>query len=248
MQTKNRTGDKVVISGDYQHRALYHGKMLQRTWHRLKLTAAVSLANCNKKSTILDVGCGSGTLLPFIDNHMASYHGIDGNKDAIIFCEQQYVGNNISFQQMQFDDLSMLPTNHYSTIFFLESIEHITRMQGLHVLQQFHHLLKDDGVCIISTPNKRSMWPMIEKILDACHLTPRLAGDQHEILYSIKNLKSIAAATNFEIEKVSAMNGLAPWFSFLGSAATDALHQWEMKQTGWPGNLILLALRKKATI
>lgn len=239
----NRKGDKVVIPGAYQYNAVHSGNTFQRNWHILKLQAAAQLAEITSEDTLLDVGCGSGILLSFLP-HVKSYTGLDANSTAIAFAQKTYPSLNNSFRLFQVDDLHLLESGSYSKIFFLETIEHITEEQGLNTLRQFYRLLKPGGICIISTPNRKSLWPAIEWMLDFFRLTPRMKEEQHEKLYSINELKAVVSQSGLQVKNIKTMNGIAPWLSFLGKKNTQAIHHWEMKNKWFPGSLILMALEK----
>ncbi len=246
MDETKRKGDKVKIAGSYQYDAIHRGNVFQRNWHKLKLQAAAGLANIGTSSTIIDLGCGSGILTAFLPTNFRTYTGLDANEDAIDFANNTYSNTKISFRLFQLDDLRELDTETFSTVFFLETIEHITGQQGLDTLIQLHRLMEKGGRCIITTPNRRSLWPMIEWLLDFLRLTPRLKDEQHEKLYSRNELAAIAIAAGFSIHSMKTVNGLAPWLSFLGPRITWSIHRWEMANDWLPGSLIVLSLEKTA--
>jgi hypothetical protein len=53
------------VAGDYQYRALYSGRSMQRFWHQGKLHLIDLLIRPHMKtgSRLLEIGCGSGNLL-----------------------------------------------------------------------------------------------------------------------------------------------------------------------------------------
>ena len=245
MEEIKRKGDKVKIAGSYQYDAVHSGNTFQRNWHMLKLQTAVTMAALKEKENMLDVGCGSGILVSFLPKKNNSYLGLDANEDAIDFAKKMYANNSTFFQLFQVDDLFKMQIQTFSRIFFLETIEHITYEQGIKTLQHFYGLLQPGGLCIISTPNRKSMWPAIEWLLDFFRLTPRLKNEQHEKLYSVKELKEIAYRSGFIINDLKTINGLAPWFSFFGKKITQIIHDWEMRNNWFAGSLIVIALQKK---
>ena len=239
-----RKGDKVAIAGNYQYHALTKGHFTQRWWHKLRLSTAVQLAGANTFSHVLDVGSGSGTLLLFLPETYRHYTGIDANAAAVAFCRNRFGTAKNKFIQATFDELTQLPSNAFSHIFLLEAIEHITTKQGIFVLTEAGRLLQPNGKLIITTPNRKSCWPLIEKALDLLKLTPRLEGDQHEHLYSIAELKQLANQTGFTTEKMVTSHFLAPWLGFTGSRITRAVHAMEVNFNWIPGNLITAVFSK----
>lgn len=245
MTATKRSGDKIFISGDYQDRALHNGIVFQRAWHRLKLLAATQSLAGTLSPTILDIGCGSGTLLQFVPQGCQSYTGVDVNDAAIQYCRERYPAPENQFRLLEFDEIGQLAGEQFTHIFFLESIEHIAKEQGLQLLKNAKPLLATNGVFVLTTPNRKSAWPFIEKMLDFFRLTPTLANEQHEHLYSMAELTSLATEAGFSVKKAFTMNGIAPWLSFLGTAITNTIHRWESKQHWLPGSIIVMELAPK---
>ncbi len=244
MAEKNyRTGDKISIAGNYQHNAIHHGNIVQRWWHRLKLETAVQLANVPAHSKVLDIGSGSGVLTELLPPTVA-YTGIDSNQEALDFAADQYGNPNFRFLNRQIDDLNQMDSNCFDAIFFLETIEHIHPEQANKTLGAIKQLLVADGCCIISTPNRKSAWPLIERMMDLLKVAPTLDGEQHEHLFTIKELLQMVHAHGLEADVVKTCNGLAPWLAWLGAAATQKIHRWELRNSWFPGSLIVLRIRK----
>ncbi len=106
------------------------------------------------KSVVLngmDVFCGNGYGSFLISNNTNSILiSIDGSKDAIECAKQYYSNNNISYKNelFPFD----IKENHYDFIVSLESVEHVEDDKLF--LKNLHDALKNNGILIISTPNK----------------------------------------------------------------------------------------------
>jgi 2-polyprenyl-3-methyl-5-hydroxy-6-metoxy-1,4-benzoquinol methylase len=245
MADTKRSGDKIFIEGDYQQRALHQGIIFQRTWHRLKLLAATQSLAGTQEPVILDIGCGSGTLLQFVPPEYKSYTGVDINKAAIEYCTKHYPSPQNSFRLLEFDAIGQLYPEQFTHIFFLESIEHITKEQGLRLLKNVIPLLAPNGIMVLTTPNRKSAWPFIEKALDFFRLTPTLANDQHEHLYSMTELAALAEEAGFGVKEAYTINGIAPWLSFLGRDITNAIHRWESRQHWLPGSIMVMELLPK---
>lgn len=244
MAEKNyRTGDKISIAGNYQHNALHNGPVIQRWWHKLKLQTAVQLANIPASGKVLDIGCGSGVLTELLLPGIR-YTGVDSNQEALNFATGHYRHPNSRFLHMQIDDLHQLGSNCFDSVFFLETIEHIHPEQAAETLGAIKDLLITGGCCMITTPNRKSAWPLIERIMDLFKVVPTLGGKQHEHLFSKKELVEMVHRYGLTTDVVKTSNGLAPWLSWLGSAATNSIHDWEMRNDWFPGSLIVLRIRK----
>lgn len=243
-ETKYRTGDKIAITGSYQHRALHEGNTVQRWWHRLKLQTAADMAALSTGSRVLDIGCGSGIITEFLPQAIA-YTGVDSNPDALSFARAQYPQPHLQFLYWQIDDIHQMNADAYAAIFFLETIEHIHPEQAKKTMMAIKELLAKNGCCIITTPNRKSAWPLIEKLMDFFRLAPKLGGEQHEHLFTKKELVAMANVCGLQVSSVKTFNGIAPWLSWLGAGITLKIHKWELRNNWFPGSLIAMRLQVK---
>ena len=246
--TDKRAGDRIPIPGDYQYKAFHTGSPLQRAWHRFKLLSAIKNLNIRPGQHILDAGCGSGMLSALIgqDNPEVTITGLDGNKDAIAFCRSQWnTLPNLHFEAGPIDDLSFFPDGTFHSIAFLEVIEHITEQQAIQVLRGFSRMLKEGGRLVISTPNRKSAWPLIEYTIDRLRLAPRLKHDQHEHLYSGQQLEGIATKAGLLPIKKQRINFIAPWLATFSQNLALRTHLWEERQNWTPGALLLYTFIKQ---
>src|SRR6185369_6112929 len=160
-----RRGDRIAIAGDYQYRAVTQGPAVQRFWHRCKLLAIDRHLPARSGDRILDLGCGSGV----VANHLASAGGrvtaIDGNVEAIRFASTQFRLPNLEFRAGLLEDL-VLPAESFDRVYCLEVVEHLYQHQIHELLAKVLWLLRPGGRLLLTTPNYRSPWPLIEKALD----------------------------------------------------------------------------------
>jgi ubiquinone/menaquinone biosynthesis C-methylase UbiE len=243
----HRTGDKIIIGGDYQYNAYYKGSVPQRFWHKFKISAAMTNLALRPGKNILDAGCGSGMLSAFIakDDPAIQVTGLDGNAEAIRFCRQQWKDlPNLRFIQGMIDQLGQFADASMDGVAFLEVIEHITEKQADYVLSEFYRILKQDGVLVISTPNRKSLWPLLEYIMDLFHLAPRLKDAQHEKLYSEGELTNIAYRNGLTPLKLQRINFIAPWIASFSAKLAHKAHNWETRHNRLPGSLLFHTYRK----
>lgn len=242
-----RTGDKITIAGDYQYKAFFTGPAPQRFWHRCKIAEAIGHTSVAPGQSVLDAGCGSGMLTSMVAgaNPLVRVTGLDGNPEAIRFCRIQWGHlENARFIEGYIDELTQWPDAGTDAIAFLEVLEHITDEQAIGVLSEFHRILKPGGVLVISTPNRKSLWPLQETIMDALHLTPRLKETQHERLYSANQLAELARSQGFLPRSRQTILFLAPWLAALSQKMAFVVHRWESKRDWLPGSLLLHTFSK----
>ena len=241
-EADRRTGDHVEIAGDYQHRALHQGPAPQRFWHWAKIEEAIASLELAPGDRVLDVGCGSGVASArAAEITGVDVLGVDGNPAAIEFARRTFARSNLQFRLGLVDELD-LPAASFDKVIFLEVIEHLTRRQGAEVLAAFRRLLRPGGRAVLSTPNRRSLWPLIEWLLDRLRLVPNLGEEQHEHLYTVPELREIAEEAGLRVVEVKMVDTLAPWLAWLSEALARRVHAFEVRWLRAGGSLIVMTL------
>ena len=101
---------------------------------------------------ILDIACGTGYGSNILFNSGGKVvYGCDISSDAIEYAKKKYGKESINFETMNATNLDF-PDNEFDCVVSFETIEHISDYKL--VLKEFHRVLKNDGILIISTPNK----------------------------------------------------------------------------------------------
>jgi 2-polyprenyl-3-methyl-5-hydroxy-6-metoxy-1,4-benzoquinol methylase len=123
----------------------------------------------DKKAKILDIACGAGKFLYFLQKE--GYHntgGIDLSKEQIALAGQ------IGVENVWVDDLfSYLPTveRKYDMIIANDIIEHLTKEETMEFLDKIMAALKPGGSILISTPNAFSLFGAGRVFVDFTHET-----------------------------------------------------------------------------
>ncbi|OJY93246.1 MAG: hypothetical protein BGP13_16550 [Sphingobacteriales bacterium 40-81] len=86
---------------------------------------------------------------------------------------------------------------------------------------------------------------MIEFILDFFKLTPKLKGEQHEVLYSGRELATLVKDQGFVLKRKQTINFIAPWVAVFSKRAAGKIHRWESKKEWIPGSLLLYTFTKE---
>ncbi|MFA5793899.1 MAG: glycosyltransferase [Candidatus Brocadiia bacterium] len=105
-----------------------------------------------KDKKVLDVGCGEGYGSFFLAQTAKSVIGIDIDKAAINHALKKYRQENLKFKIGDVRDIPLKGKNLFDVIVCYEVLEHIKEQAKL--LKEVKRLLKDDGLFIVSTPNK----------------------------------------------------------------------------------------------
>lgn len=119
-------------------------------WHRY----AFAMALVDGKH-VLDAACGEGFGADFLASKAASVQAIDIDADSIEHAKQRYGSKkNLGFHQADVTQLDSLPEHSFDVIVSFETLEHV--MEHDRMLAGFYRLLKQNGVLLISTPDKKN--------------------------------------------------------------------------------------------
>jgi lipopolysaccharide biosynthesis protein/ubiquinone/menaquinone biosynthesis C-methylase UbiE len=107
-----------------------------------------------KGKKVLDLASGEGYGTFLLSKNAASVVGIDMDHDAVLHASNTYKKENITFIEGSILQVPVAEEKIFDVIVCFEAIEHITEHDIL--LREITRLLKDDGILIISTPNKKN--------------------------------------------------------------------------------------------
>lgn len=238
-----RTGDTIEIRGDYQYNAVNSGHPVQRFWHKTKTLSIAELLPPGSRDSVIDVGCGSGVVSAFLGESGAAVLGVDANRTAIEFATRQFACENVSFQEGLVDE-TLVIDKPADKIYCLEVIEHVYREQAVRMLRVFHDLLNCRGKVFLTTPNYRSLWPLIEWGLDRFSRAAHLDGDQHVTHYTAKSLCAVCREAGFRVDKVATVACMAPWIAPISWKLALRMHRAEISSPILVGSIIACTLSK----
>jgi cyclopropane fatty-acyl-phospholipid synthase-like methyltransferase len=147
---------------------------LRYRWHHKKFLTVEFYAMKTKPDLIIDLGCGPGVFLRNYCKSIENKIGFDISRKQVKYA------NAFSTKTLSFhDSLESLIQRIYSTPFTgdfsvcitaIELIEHLSR-EDMHIMiKTLNESLRSKGATKISlvftTPNKRSLWPLVERLID----------------------------------------------------------------------------------
>jgi 2-polyprenyl-3-methyl-5-hydroxy-6-metoxy-1,4-benzoquinol methylase len=210
-ELKRREGDAIHISGDYQARALKSDRAAQRFWHEAKFRLIERIAMPGKDERVLDAGCGSGTISHFLSLHAGEVIGTDSNPSAIRYASGTYRAPNLQFRLGQFENL--VGDKPFDRIYCIEVIEHLYERQVVEVLSLFHKVTNPHGQLLLTTPNYRSPWPLIEWLLDRLGLAAKMDEVQHVTHFTKLKLAAACERAGWSVCSMGTFNGIAPFIA-----------------------------------
>jgi len=104
------------------------------------------------KELIIDAACGSGYGSELLAAHAKNVIGLEINDHALTYARKNHQKTNIEFQKSNLNQSIKLPDNCAYIIVSFETLEHLVNQDIM--LAEFKRILKPNGLCIISTPDK----------------------------------------------------------------------------------------------
>ncbi len=88
---------------------------------------------------------------------------------------------------------------------------------------------------------------MIEFLLDMFRLVPTLSKEQHEYLYSGKQLKEKAGQAGFQSIAESTINFISPWMAPISWKWALKMHALELRAKSKLGSVLVYSFKKPET-
>jgi 2-polyprenyl-3-methyl-5-hydroxy-6-metoxy-1,4-benzoquinol methylase len=243
--------DYHSVAGDYQYRALHSGRPMQRFWHRGKLLMIDQLIRPHLRAgaRLLEIGCGAGNLL--LQAAVAGSYpvALDLSMQALTFVQSrlreaqaspeshsgltctQAIGESLPFRENSFD-----------CVLLSEVVEHLEAPQIS--VREAMRVLCPGGRLLVTTPNYRSFWPIMEWAVDRTNMTPKMAGEQHISRFHPSSLKKMLIESGLRMEYAGSIYSLSPFLSLISSERANQQLQRELnKRSSW--GMILVAVSVK---
>ena len=137
------TGERLIPSINKNSGAFYE-----------HLTRYIFASQFVKDKVVLDAGSGSGygSAILSRNGHAQHVFGIDLSDEAIQYARKEYGSEAVTFQKDKLEKMKTVSDQSIDVLVNFEVIEHLKEQDAF--LEQVKRVLKKDGLCIISTPNK----------------------------------------------------------------------------------------------
>ncbi len=233
--------------GDYQCRAIVAGHPMQSFWHRKRLEAALMDVATEPDDRLLDVGCGAGVFTFGFSDRVQCAVGVDISQQAIAFCNafRNELGKTNCHFILQSGSAFPIESDSFDIALLTEVIEHLLPDESCRVLDEVHRVLRPDGRLYLTTPNYRSLWPLVERLLDATSLAPPLEDEQHIQRFTRELLADRLGKSGFRLERCSSLFVLSPFVAPISSRVADAVFGIERRLDPLPGMLLTAVCAKR---
>ena len=137
-------------------------------------------------STLLDIGCSTGTFLDLAKKQKLSTYGVELNKSEYKFAKDK--GHEVYNDLLQ----KIKIKNKFDIVTLWDVFEHL--IDGEFYLKEIKKTLKSDGVIFLQIPSSDSLAAKIMR--EHCNM---FDGLEHVNLYGVETIKKIAAKCDLEI-------------------------------------------------
>jgi dolichyl-phosphate beta-glucosyltransferase len=229
---------------DYQELARTSGNPVQRFWHTQKWPLVESKLAFASDHRVLDAGAGSSEISGRISERVGFTCATDLSPAPLA-----HLAGSASPRADAFigADLSGLPfaDASFDKIVMLEVIEHLPGDQIEGVLGELVRTLAPGGQLLLTTPNYRSYWPVLEWLIDHLGGAAQMGGKQHISRFDPDRLRSALRRAGLRIANEGSVYHVSPFVFPLSMALAERAYAWEMRRGGRLGP-ILYAVAEKA--
>ena len=169
-------------------------------------------------SKLLEIGCGAGNLLLQAAVRGSYPVALDLAKQALTFVRSR-LREAMSGSEAPRDfmciqsigELLPLASNSFECILLSEVVEHLEAPQIS--IKEAARVLRPGGRLLVTTPNYRSFWPLMERIVDMLNMAPKMAGEQHISRFHPTSLKNLLIESGLRVEYFGTIYFLSPFLS-----------------------------------
>jgi 2-polyprenyl-3-methyl-5-hydroxy-6-metoxy-1,4-benzoquinol methylase len=214
--------DYHAVAGDYQYRALHSGHPMQRFWHAGKLTMIDRLIRPHLQagSHLLEIGCGAGNLLLQASVRGSFPVALDLAMQSLTFVRSRLqeaksgseAPNGFACTQA-IGELLPLADGSFDCVLLSEVIEHLEAPQVS--IREAARVLRPGGLLLVTTPNYRSFWPIMEWIVDLLDKAPKMAGEQHITRFYPSSLRQLLVESGLRTDYFGTIYSLSPFLSLV---------------------------------
>jgi len=224
--------------GDYQHLARREGHPVQRFWHAHKWALVEQQLDLRTGDRVLDVGAGSSEVPLEIADRCALACALDASP-APLHVLRALTGTERCLH-LAAGDLRALPFREasFDRIAVLEVVEHVPADGIPRYLGELRRLLAPGGRLLLTTPNYRSYWPLLEFLIDHLGGAAQMGGHQHITRFHARRLRTALEENGFRVVHSGSVYHLSPFLSPLAPAFAERLFGLETRRGGSLGPIL----------
>lgn len=158
----------------------------------------------DKNFKVLDVGCGNGRLLQFLNKHgYKDYLGIDQSEGLLKHAQENYPKNKFVLADMS----DFKPKDSFDAVFAIASFHHLPPSEHLSTLKNWNALLPEGGYLFMTNWNlfQCRFWPLwVKSLLNPTYGFALLVPFQKEVkryyyAFTRRRLKKLLEKAGFKV-------------------------------------------------
>ena len=138
------TGERFIISKSMQNEEIY-------IEHTIRYQSIINLI---KDKIVLDAATGDGYGANIMSSFALEVYGVDISSETIEHAKKHYKNKNLEYVEASIAKLPF-PDAFFDVVVSFETIEHVDEELQKVFLKEIKRVLKNDGLLIISTPDKK---------------------------------------------------------------------------------------------
>ncbi|HXX90737.1 MAG TPA: class I SAM-dependent methyltransferase [Acidimicrobiales bacterium] len=235
----DRGSDHEPIPSGYYDIVYRRRRGIQSKWHHLKFRRVIEEMEGYQRH--LDVGCGPGTLTGLLDDRFLST-GIDISTTQIEYARRVYGSESKHFFALP---VRALPDvcRDYDVATLVEVVEHLASAELDDVLRATIERLRPGGKLVVTTPNFRSAWPLVQRLIS--RFGPVNYAPLHINHFTLRRLQELLEDLGLKDVSVRRYLVLAPFAAALSWRLADILARLERGPIERVAGLLLLATGSK---
>lgn len=258
LRRRRRSGEFVDAKrADYQQLARESGHPIQRFWHAGKWPLVAKRLPLEADDRVLDAGAGSSEVAARISEKVHFTCAMDLSPEPLAVLAGSHPEGPPEFlterrpgsggeRAFVGADLNLLPfaDDSFDKIVVLEVIEHLACERAGRYLCELRRVLAPKGQLLLTTPNYRSFWPVLEWLIDRFGGAAQMGGKQHICHFDPARLRRVLGDNGFRVRREGSVYHLSPFLSPIAPGLAERVYAWEMS---WGGRFgpILYAVAEK---
>jgi 2-polyprenyl-3-methyl-5-hydroxy-6-metoxy-1,4-benzoquinol methylase len=228
-----------AIAPGYYDLVYQRGRGVQWFWHHHRF-GVVTEGLPESARRLIDLGCGPGTFLGNLEKPFARALGIDIAAPQIAYAQSRYQRPGLEFRVGDVTGLDR--AERFDAAVSIEVVEHLRPEDAHGFLSAIFDLLEPGGTLVLTTPNYRSFWPVLEWLVSRKGPVDYL--EQHINRYDRKRLRREAEQAGFVDVRCQTFFVVAPFLAAVSGALADLVFRWERRLLPSLGAELALVARK----
>jgi glycosyltransferase involved in cell wall biosynthesis len=226
---------------DYQDLARRAGNPVQRFWHAQKWPLVDrTLALAGSRLRVLDVGAGSSEVARRACERGDRAIAVDVSLASLHFLRKRVKGTEAESLRCVGASILDLPfaSQRFDRVAVLEVIEHLPAESTARYLAELRRVLAPEGRLLVTTPNYRSYWPLLEWLIDRFGGAAEMGGVQHISRFHARSLRRALHAAGFRVLELGSVYHVSPFVAPVAQGVAQRLFDWELRRGGHLGPIL----------